>query len=84
MPLSEEQRDIILQDFLDIFQAKYGEQWRTKLTTNLRPSPIQQIAEQRGVKVSDVKKVRSQLLAVGQLVSIISTMTQPIEPYTFN
>jgi hypothetical protein len=86
MPLSEEQRDIILQDFLDIFQAKYGEQWRTKLTTNLRPSPIQQIAEQRGVKVSDVKKVRSQLLAVGQLFTIISTMTQPLpsEPYTLN
>lgn len=80
MPLSDEQRDIILQDFLDIFQAKYGDNWRAKLTTNLRPSPIQQIAEQRGVKVSDVKKVRSQLLAVGQLFLIISTMTQPIEP----
>lgn len=79
MPLSDEQRDIILQDFLDIFQAKYGDQWRAKLTTNLRPSPIQQIAEQRGVKVSDVKKVRSQLLAVGQLFLIISTMTQPIQ-----
>jgi hypothetical protein len=80
MTLSDEQRDIILQDFLDIFQARYGEQWRTKLTSNLRPSPIHQIAEQRGVKVSDVKKVRSQLLAIGQVFQLISTMTQPLEP----
>lgn len=80
MTLTEEQRDCILQDFLDIFQAKYGEHWREKLTSNLRPSPIHQIAEQRGVKVSDVKKVRSQLLAVGQLVHLFSTLTQPLEP----
>jgi methionyl-tRNA formyltransferase len=79
MTLSDEQRDIILQDFLDIFQAKYGENWREKLTSNLRPSPIHQIAEQRGVKVSDVKKVRSQLLAIGQVFQLISTMTQPLE-----
>jgi hypothetical protein len=79
MTLTDEQRDVILQDFLDIFQAKYGENWRSKLTTNLRPSPIHQIAEQRGVKVSDVKKVRSQLLAVGQLFLLFSTMTQPLE-----
>ena len=75
MPLSEEQRDIILQDLIDIFQSRYGEEWRAKLTTNLRPSPLQQIAEQRGVKMTDVKKVRSQLLAVGQVFQVISTMT---------
>lgn len=80
MPLSPELRDVILQDFLDIFQARFGDEWRSKLTTNLRPSPIQQIAEQRGVKVSDVKKVRSQLLAVGQLVQLINMMTQPVSP----
>jgi hypothetical protein len=32
------------------------------------------------VKVSDVKKVRSQLLALGQVFQLISTMTQPLEP----
>lgn len=80
MPLSPELRDVILQDFLDIFQARFGDEWRSKLTTNLRPSPIQQIAEQRGVKVSDVKKVRSQLLAVGQLFQLITMMTQPVSP----
>ncbi len=79
MPLSEEQRDLILQDLIDIFQARYGDQWRAKLTTNLKPSPIHQIAEQRGVSVSDVKKVRSQLLAVGQIFHIISTMTAPLD-----
>ncbi len=45
MPLTQELRDIILQDFIDIFQAKYGDQWKDKLTTNLRPSPIRQIAD---------------------------------------
>ena len=78
MPLTEEIRDLILQDLIDIFQARFGEEWRSKLTTNLRPSPIQQIAEQRGVTVADVKKVRSQLLAVGQIYHIIHTMTQPL------
>jgi hypothetical protein len=79
MPLSDEQRDIILQDLIDIFQARYGEGWRFKLTTNLKPSPIHQIAEQRGVTVADVKKVRSQLLAIGQIFHIVHTMTTPIE-----
>lgn len=78
MPLSPELRDIILQDFLDILQARYGDEWKKKLTSNFRPSPIRQIAEQRGVTISDVKKVRSQLMAMGQLVEIFSIMTQPI------
>lgn len=78
MPLSQELRDIILQDFLDIFKARYGEDWKRKLTTNLRPSPIRQIAEQRGVTISDVKKVRSQLLAMGQVIEVFHLMTQPI------
>jgi hypothetical protein len=83
MPLSEEQRDIILQDLIDIFQARFGEGWRAKLTTNLKPSPIQQIAEQRGVSVSDVRKVRSQLLAIGQIYHVISTMTAPLPTHEF-
>lgn len=87
MPLSEEQRDIILQDLIDIFQARYGEEWRFKLTSNLKPSPIHQIAEQRGVTVAEVKKVRSQLLAIGEIFHIVRTMTTPLpsesEPTTF-
>ena len=78
MVLTTETRDVIIQDFLDVFQARYGPEWRTKLRTNLRPSPIQQIAEQRGVTVSDVKKVRSQLVAMGLLFSIVQTMSEPL------
>lgn len=77
MVLTNEIRDVILQDFIDIFQAKYGEEWRSKLTSKLTPSPIHQIAEQRGVSVSDVKKVRSQMVALGLLFQVIQTMTEP-------
>ncbi len=78
MVLTNETRDVIIQDFVDIFQARYGPEWRAKLTTNLRPSPIHQIAEQRGVSVSDVRKVRSQLVAMGLLFSIVQTMSEPL------
>ena len=77
MTLSDELRDLILQDFIDIFKARYGEKWREKLATHLRPSPIYQIAEQRGVTVSDVRKVRSQILAVGQFLNLLT------DPFTF-
>lgn len=78
MPISEEQRDLILQDLIDVFRARYGEGWRMKLITNLKPSPLAQIAEQRGVRLSDVKKVRSQLLLAGRLVQFYTTLTQPM------
>ena len=78
MPLSEEQKDFILQDIIEVFQSKYGENWRNKLTTNLKPSPIRHIAQQRGVKVSDVQKVRSQLMTVGRMVSILQTFSEPL------
>ena len=84
MPLTEEQKNLIVQDFIDIFQARYGEGWRSKLTTNLRPSPIQQIAEQRGVKVSDVRKIRSQLLAVGRIVTFMHTLTEPLPNHAYS
>jgi hypothetical protein len=72
MTLSDDLRDLIIQDFFDIFQARYGKEWRSKLTTNLRPSPIYQIAEQRGVSVTDVKKVRSQILAVAHFINVFT------------
>jgi hypothetical protein len=78
MPLSEELRNGILQDFIEAFEAKYGDAWRFKLTTNLRPSPIYHIAQQRGVKVSDVRKVRSQLLAIGHMILFLELLTQPL------
>jgi hypothetical protein len=79
MPLSPELRDVIIQDFLDIFQARYGETWKSKLTANLRPSPIRQIAEQRGATITDVKKVRRQLVALGQVINSLQMILQPID-----
>lgn len=78
MAIPDELRDLVIQDFIDVFQSRYGDNWRSKLTTNLRPSPIHQIAEQRGVRVSIVKKIRSQLVAMGLLYEVIHTMTQPL------
>ena len=82
MPLSDEIRDLIIQDFLDIFQARYGSEWRSKLTGSLRPSPIYQIAEQRGVSITEVKKIRSQILAVAQLINVL-TAPIPTDTYMF-
>jgi hypothetical protein len=79
MPLSPELRDVIIQDFLDIFQARYGETWKSKLTANLRPSPIRQIAEQRGATITDVRKVRRQLVALGQVINSLQMILQPID-----
>jgi len=79
MPLSPELRDTIIQDFLDVFQAQYGENWKSKLTANLRPSPIRQIAEQRGATVTDVRKVRRQLVALGQLINSLQIIMQPTD-----
>lgn len=65
MPLSEEKHAQILSDLITVFQARYGEAWRANLRKNLTPSPLQQIAEQNGVSLTQVRKVRSQLLRVG-------------------
>ncbi len=78
MPLTDEQRDIIMQDLIDIFKARYGDDWRTKLTTNLKPSPLAQIAEQRGVRITDVRKVRSQLLLGGRLLQWYTNLLEPV------
>ena len=70
--LTPEQEQAIYQELLQIFQDRYGEQWRTKLTTNLRPSPIDQIAEQFGVSVSDVRKVRAKIMLFGLLLQSVA------------
>lgn len=80
MVLTDEMRDLICQDLLDVFKARYGDQWKQKLTTNLRPSPLQQIAEQRGVSVSDVRKVRSQVLLGGRILQWYTRLLEPLPP----
>lgn len=78
MVLTNEMRDLICQDFLDIFKARYGDEWKQKLTTNLRPSPLQQIAEQRGVSVSDVRKVRRLIILGGLYLQWYTSLCQPL------
>ena len=84
MPLTEEQESLILEDFKRIFQEQYGDAWMTKLTTNLRPSPIQQIATLRGVSVSDVKKVRSKLMKLGIFWRLYTEAAQAAEEELHN
>jgi hypothetical protein len=76
MPLTEEQHAQIRTDLIEAFQTKYGDQWHLKLTKNLRPSPIPTIAQQRGVPVSQVRKVRSQLLMLGMVYQALQGAMQ--------
>lgn len=79
MPLTEEQHSQLLLDLLRVFQERYGDQWILKLHSNLKPSPLQQIAEQRGVPLSQVKRVRSQLLKAGQIYAALNAaLTEPL------
>ena len=67
MPISQEQQQLILQDFVEIFQARYGEMWSTKLTSNLRPSPILRMAQKHNVPVSEIKAIRHKLTIMGMM-----------------
>ena len=77
MRLTAEQKDRIAQDFIAIFQSRYGDEWKTKLTQNLKPSPLQQIAKQHGVSVSHVRKIRREFIAVGNILEFMTTLTAP-------
>lgn len=74
MVLTEDQSRAIQEDFLAILKERYGEAWRENLTKQLRPSPIVQIAEQRGVSIADVRKIRSQLRVLGQFFELYQTL----------
>jgi hypothetical protein len=82
MPLSEEQRRLIIKDFMEAFQLRYGEDWIYNLTKSLRPSPIPHIAQKYGVKVSQVRKIRQQFIALGHLVQLQYLLTTPIPTHT--
>ena len=75
--LSQEKKDQIAQDFIDIFQTRYGPSWQSMLTKKLTPSPVYQIAEQRDVSVSTVRKIRTQLLATGHILLFIKLISEP-------
>lgn len=74
MVLTEEQSKEIQEDLLIAFQQRYGEAWREHLTKQLRPSPLSQIADQRGVPIADVRKIRSQLRVLGQFFELYQTL----------
>lgn len=78
MPLTEEQEALIVQDLKEAFQQVYGDRWMFHLTANLRPSPIAHIAKQRDVSIHAVRKVRSQMLVLGQLFQLYHTLLDPI------
>lgn len=82
MALSEEQRHLIIKDFMEAFRQRYEEEWIYHLTKPLRPSPIRHIAEKHDVKISQVRKIRQQFIALGHLVQLQYLLTTPIPPPT--
>ncbi len=78
--LTEEQRDQIIKDFIDVFQLYYGEEWKRKLTSPLKPSPILQIAHQRQVSIAEVRKIRSQIILCGQFIELYMSLISPHNP----
>lgn len=78
MPLTEEQRYLILKDFIEAFQQKYGEDWIYNLTRSLRPSPIRHISQKYGVRISEVKKIRQQFMTLGHIFELQYLLVAPI------
>jgi hypothetical protein len=83
--ISEEQRNLVLQDFVTIFKETYGDEWMLKLSANLTPSPIPRIAAERGVKLYQVKQIRRQFKVVGHYIEVLKSLFEPIPVtlYTF-
>ena len=78
MPLTTEQRHLIIKEFIEAFQQKYGEDWIYHLSQNLRPSPIRHIAQKYNVKISHVRQIRQQFIAIGNLFLLQAMLIQPI------
>lgn len=86
MRITQAQRLEIIEDFIEIFQIRFGPQWQNHLTSPLRPSPIKEIAKNHRVSVNQIRKIRMELFTLGQMMSVLNTLVQPIvdEPlYTF-
>jgi hypothetical protein len=78
MPITEDQRNLIRDDLITAFQLRFGDEWPYKMTTNLRPSPISAIAQERQVSVSEVRKIRSQLLRLGIFFSAMKQANEQL------
>ena len=75
--LTDEQRDQIINDFINVFQSQYGDTWKQKLTAPLKPSPIYQIAQERGVKISEVRRIRRQFILCGEFIEMYMSLINP-------
>lgn len=88
MRLTQIQRLHITDEFVHAFQIRYGIQWQKKLSSPLRPSPIDDIARKCKVSKNQVRKIRKELSILGQLMQILETLSQPLvvdEPlFTFS
>lgn len=62
-----EKRQPILQELIECYQAKFGDEWSQSLTKNLRPSPIKDIAERHGVSPAAVRSLKHILWILGTL-----------------
>ncbi len=87
MRITQAQRFEIIEDFIQIFQIRYGPQWQDHLTSPLKPSPMKEMAKKHHVSVNQIRKIRMELFILGQLMGILNTLVQPIvdEPlYSFS
>jgi hypothetical protein len=57
--------ELIFKDLIYAFQSKFGEEWYKHLHTNLKPSPLKEIAIAHGVSLHRVKQHRTKLMTLG-------------------
>jgi hypothetical protein len=67
--IPEDKRQPILQDLIQRYQARYGEDWVQGLQKNLKPSPVKEIAETYGVSPLVVRSLKHTLWLLGTIAS---------------
>ncbi len=64
-----EKRQPILQDLIQRYQHRYGEDWVQGLQKNLKPSPVKDIAEIHGVSPLVVRSLKYTLWIIGRIAT---------------
>lgn len=64
-----EKRQPILQDLIQRYQNRYGEDWVQGLQKNLKPSPVKDIAEIHGVSPLVVRSLKHTLWILGRIAT---------------
>ncbi len=75
-----EKRAGITQDLIHAYQLRFGDEWRTSLTKNLRPSPIPEIAAKHGVSQLVVRSIKHALWLIGTLLQNFGLVEPPPGP----